>query len=240
MKKWFILTTLVVSIGIAIIDFSGMLQSSRQSFRSDYFKKGAAVSSWPSRSKSGTPFASSLDNRATRSPVSKQIGGLENDDSLLTANEYIELNRKALGIQKHHDLKPLIYSNPLGTNVKYTVFQDNIPVVGMGLLVRVGRDNSVLGIEHDYRPLEKADTAPSQKLSPDEIISQANNRYALADKDLNSIPIILYAAPNSTKPQLAYVMRVVDQNASKPRVLQIVFRVEDGQILARSQARAEF
>ncbi len=169
-------------------------------------------------------------------PVIRQPGGRTPRE---VAQNFIDAHREEWKIQPHHELVPEISRFPLGSRVHYQVLQDGIPVVGMGIDVRMDSSLQVVEVQNEYRPLEKADVKGSQ-LPVGEILKEASQHYAY-QPDTNaesaaSSNQILFVSEAMTTPELAVVIPLVKGTQS----YQVVFRASDGQFLGRSKSRSEF
>lgn len=153
----------------------------------------------------------------------------------LSAEQYLEERKKSWGVQDYHELKATVYESPTGQSVKYQVYQDNLPIVGMEIALEFNPDHSVRTIENGYRPLRRVDlTQPT--LSQDEVIKAQGGRYTLDETSTAGVASVLYLPSGSDVPELSYVMPVREADG---RSAQLVFRAADGQVLGRQTSRAE-
>jgi len=172
----------------------------------------------------------------SREPL-KQFGGRTPRE---TADNYVEAHREEWKLQAHHELRGEVSRSPLGSSVHYDIYQDGLPVVGVGIDIRMNRELQVVEVENGYRPLEKADTHVAQ-LPVEEIVKVAGDRYAYrADGPVQTESRILFASEAMTSPQLAVVVPLVKETDKGVQSYQVVFRATDGQFLGRTISRSEF
>jgi len=159
-------------------------------------------------------------------------------DVRLAADEYVEAHREEWGIQAHHDLRyDYTYANPLGTLVKYKVFQGDLALQGMDVEVRVGRDHGVKDVAVHYVPAKEVDlNAPS--LSAEEIVDSVEDRFEQVPGQTASTSMIFTPSAAGSQPVLAIAMTMRRKGGTEP--VQAIFRASDGQILDLTVARGEF
>lgn len=164
--------------------------------------------------------------------------------ALEVTRNYIDLHRDEWKIQSHHELVGEEFQSPLGSRVRYSIYQEGLPVFGLGIAFRLNPDLQILEVENEYRPLEKADLQGPQ-LGVTEIVQDASKRYRfVADGNLaNSTAKVLFAHPAESTPSLAIVIPMkesVTEKGKRSRGFQMMFRARDGQLLQRTASRAEF
>lgn len=168
-----------------------------------------------------------------------QVKSVSGRTPLEAAAKFLESNSNVLNVREYHELKPHVTRTPLGSRVVYDVYQDGVPIVGMQIRLRMNREMEIDEIENGYRALDKVDVDP--KLTPSEAfdrVSEGRNfsptaeTFAFAGK-------IIFVRENAETPELAYVMPV-QKCGARASHCQLVIRANDGQLLARSVARAEF
>jgi len=154
------------------------------------------------------------------------------------ADKFIEAHRETWQIQAHHELRGDVTDSPMGSRVHYEVYQDGMPVIGLGIDIRLNRDLEVVDVENGYRPLEKADLNGRQ-LPVEEIVKETSERYKMQPDgeiaDAESLKI-LFASEASTSPEVALVLPLRKGLQS----YQVVIRASDGQLLGRTKSRSEF
>jgi hypothetical protein len=151
------------------------------------------------------------------------------------AHRYVETNREAWGIQPHHDLRAEVLENPLGTQVRYKVFQGEYELIGMEIQLRVTRGLEVKNVEMQYRPVGEADLN-QPVLAPEQIESTIENRF---EKVAEGVAPVLYVPRDGSVPVPAFAMTVKRKTGSQASV-QAIFRASDGQVLDLTVPRAEF
>lgn len=220
MKKW--LLFLAIAIGAALFLF----------FQMNSGRRGASIGqhSAPAR----TEALRVVKRQAASLP---QYGGRTPREA---ADLFVEAHREEWKIQSHHELRSEVSRSPLGSSVHYDVYQDGIPVVGVGIDIRLDRELRVVDVENGYRPLEKADTSVAQ-LPVEQIVKEAGDRYAYrAEGPVETTSRILFASEAMTSPELAVVVPLIKQTDKGVQSYQVVFRATDGQFLGRTKSRSEF
>lgn len=151
------------------------------------------------------------------------------------AHRYVETNRELWGIQPHHELRAESLENPLGTQVRYKVFQGDYELIGMEIQLRVTRGLEVKDVEMQYRPVAEADL--SQPVLPiEQVETTIENRF---EKVAEAVAPVLYVPRDGSVPVPAFAMTVRRKSGSQASV-QAIFRASDGQVLDLTVPRAEF
>lgn len=153
-----------------------------------------------------------------------------------TADAYLNDHQAEWKIQPFHQLRPEEFKTPLGTKIKYSVFQGQVPVIDMGVEIQLDRNQNVIDVQNQYRPLEKADM--DNLLSLEEIVDRNSERYELHGEERLSPPV-LFVRSGSNVPEAAYLISVKDKTRDA-RSVQILFRASDGHIISKSVSRSEF
>lgn len=181
---------------------------------------------------------------ATRLPerrsVSERVNSEANwpgDTALEIAGAYLDAHREAWNIQPYHQMKPELVENPLGSLVKFAVYQGETPVMGMQIQVRIGLRGEIQDVLSDYKPIPEADLNQPM-LRADEILAGVSNRFEAVAEGVPAVPVI-YVAPGDSGPVAALAM-TVRKAGSGEQPVQAIFRASDGQILDLTMARAEF
>jgi hypothetical protein len=166
--------------------------------------------------------------------VSHAFGaGSESGSAVNAANTYLALHREELGIQSYHQLKPEEHVSPLGTAVKYLVYQGSHLVMGLTLEIFVNRKGAVSRVVNGYRPIEEAS---------EQAWNQPVREFVdgLTKFEAESTPVPLFYVPESSsvvKAEAAYAVEV--KNKLTQETHQGIFRASDGQVLALSKGRGE-
>lgn len=153
------------------------------------------------------------------------------------ADKFIEQKRREWGVREYHELRPTTFENPLGTKVKYSAFQDGLPIIGSEITVDVTKDREVSVSENNYQPLKKADLS-QPTMDYETILEKSPSKYKMDLSVSAGVSKIIYVAPGSDEPELSYVM-AVKENGTGPTE-NLVFRATDGQVLGRQPGRSEF
>jgi hypothetical protein len=152
------------------------------------------------------------------------------------ADAYFEAHRAEWGLAPHHEFRSVSFENPLGTFVKYQVYQAGILVPGMEIQLRVDRQNEVREVQRYYRPLPAADL-DQPRMEVEKVRSLAQDQYETLGGGESSL--ILFAAPGvfGQAPVPAFVFAVKDKRTSL--MGQGVFRASDGALLTLATGRLE-
>ncbi len=209
------------------------------------FLKGG-IGSTDNRSKNLTPIKirtlESAVATGTLQPISK-ANSLENRERALSlAHQFIVRNSEQFPIRKHHQLVAETFINPLGTRVRYQIFQNEIVVVGLNIDLQVGGSGKIKIISNNYNPIEKVEIDRRKWLTIEKILQTQKGSFIPTDLGFPSVsePVIIWTAPYSSKGQLGYVVSVFDSKAKHKVSGQVVFSVNSGQLLARHIPRSEF
>lgn len=161
---------------------------------------------------------------------------ISGDSPLEVTRKYLDDHREELQLQEHHALKPEEYRSPLGSSVRYQVYQEGLPVIGVSIGFRLDRNLRIVEVENEYRPLEKADLN-EPAMPPAQLAEEAAERYGLvADAAGVDSGRVLYAHPASLKPQVAVTVPMKEPTKHGRGVLMLL-RASDGQLLQRTYSR---
>lgn len=156
--------------------------------------------------------------------------------ALEVAQSYLKAHREELKIQPYHDLRPVEFKTPLGTTVKFTTFQDNLPLLGLEISVQVTNELTIADVQVSYRPVKVANLKVPL-MSPQEVLERIAYRYDPEPNSVVGATTVLYVHPESDEPELAYVLGVKDRSRIRGPVVQAIIRAMDGQLLGRGVAR---
>ena len=169
----------------------------------------------------------------------------ENDLSekaISSANQFILNNPKLFSIQKHHQLAVKTSSNPLGTHVSYQVYQDGFAILGMNIDLIVNRVGLVRLVSNQYRPIDRVKVDQANWLTVPEIFQDQTIKFKLSSErsEEEKDNVAIWISPNSSQPELVYVVSVVDTQQKQKVPGQALFSVTTGQLIARHFPRSEF
>jgi len=153
------------------------------------------------------------------------------------AEEYLVQHRDSLRLQPHHELRPEVYETPIGSTVRYGVFQDGLPIVGIGIEIQLDRDLAITRVNNEYRPLKKADLSEPM-LTQEDVLEKVSSRFVTDSDRVAQSSSLLYVEPGSDQPSLAYSVPVREMG-KRSRSMQVLVRASDGQILRKSFSRAD-
>ncbi len=174
--------------------------------------------------RSGPPIAASLSG-----PLQSAL-----PNPVQVANNYLKEHRDQFQIQSYHELRPVPIATASGTTVKYSVYQDKLPIIGLGIEIKIAKDFSVEGLENNYRPVQAADLS-NTGIPLKKILERVSQRYIAEETSVAHASSILYLDSVSAAPELVYVVSL-KENLGKGRNLQVLFRASDGLILGKSLA----
>ena len=170
-------------------------------------------------------------------PDAAPVSGRKPASALAAAQDLMKENRSRWGVQDFHELRPVVTEGPMGSRVKYSVYQDGLPIVGMEILVELDESHGVLNVENGYQSVRKVDvTQPG--LSSEEAIARNSPRYEMDPVSTAGVSTILFYGSGMDEPELSYVVPVRERDGGASA--QIIFRASDGQVLGRQNSRSEF
>ena len=184
---------------------------------------------------SGFPLPESLTSISQGNYVGRGITATEK------AQHYLDAHRTDLGIKPYHELRAVEFQSPLGTQVKFSVFQDNIPVIGLGIELQVSPSGLVSISDNQYPDVSQAETPKEKILTFESVLKLHEQDYQIMEGAIptQELSTFWFMRPGTNTPELAYVLSLRERNEEKKQV-QVVFRATDGQILSRQYARSEF
>ncbi len=203
----------------------------------------------PARSETQVAKNSLASLRLIHEPVRGQASSFEPTPSLPlippalanTSNEaaqsFLEEKKREWGIREYHELRPTTYETPLSTKVKYSAYQDGLPIIGSEIMLEVNQDRKVSVMENNYVPLKKADLNQAT-LTYQTILDKSPAKYQLDNTMATGVSRILYVVPGSDEPEMSYVMAVKESGTGPTE--NLVFRAADGMVLGRQVPRSEF
>lgn len=157
---------------------------------------------------------------------------------LQVAEQYFNAHREEWKLQPHHEFRPVEFKTPLGTKIKYSTYQDGVPVLNLDISLQIERDNSVGAVENKYIPIEKAELK-KKEMKVEELLPLVSERYTSVEEPKTLTTPVIVVVPGSTSPQVAYLLSVKDK-ARKEGPVEILFRASDGQVLGKNKPRSEF
>lgn len=185
----------------------------------------------------------SVGTQAVGLPAKRVMQALLPDSPLTVslvdvANNFLNARRQEWQIQDHHELRPAVHESPLSTEVKYAVYQDGVPIVGLEIRIRIGKGTEVESVDNRYLPLKKVDVN-------DVLLSEANETverlrslgYAVDNKAQGEWSRVLVPVEGTDVPEVAYVITARDM---RRRSVELLVRATDNQILRRMYPRSEF
>ncbi len=157
--------------------------------------------------------------------------------ALRAAEAYIESHRDDWNLQDHHTLQvDTTFKSPIGTVVKYDLYQGDLKVYGYGAEIRVGMDGeTVESANLNYHPFPEADVKQAA-LSTEELGDSLDGRYEW-DSSSPSTAMLFVPPGDNAVPVLAHALTVRKPGSEHP--VQGLFRASDGQALHIVEPRFE-
>ncbi len=153
-------------------------------------------------------------------------------DILELANNYIEKNRLSLGIREYHKLSPTLYRSPLGTSIKYSVYQDELPIIGFEFLLDFDDKNNLISLKKRYFPVEKVEFRVPLS---DEQLEFIFNQNGLK-KENSHVSYVLVPKGEELELAISFSGRLLKNNQKT----NLLISVNSGKILFRTFPRKEF
>lgn len=162
--------------------------------------------------------------------------------ALALANQFIIDHPALFPIQSYHQLALQSVRSPLGTRVSYQVYQDDIPLIGMQIDLMVSRSGRIRILSNEYHPVEKVQIDSREWLGIEEILNGQGSVFRL-NPDFpakHTERVKIWVSPYSPRPELVYVVSVLDEKQKQKMPGQALFSVTTGQLVARHFPRSEF
>lgn len=162
-------------------------------------------------------------------------------DPLEVAKQYLAAHDGEVQLQAHHRLQPTLFKNPLGSKVKYSIYQGKLPIIGLDIGIGLSREMEVRSFENGYRPLNRLDVKSLYVLDTKGIVDRLpSQRYQAQVNADEMLTKVLVAIPGRDTPELAYVVSAKEVGEAKDRPVQLLVRATDGLVLKINYARSEF
>lgn len=148
------------------------------------------------------------------------------------ADNFLKGHQKAWQVQSYHNLKATQTAVPNGTKIHYAVYQDNIPIVGIGVDIVVASDLSIFTIQNNYRPIVHLNLGDTKTLPVKQVVKRIPNLVADADS-LQNASALLYVDSINVIPELVYVVRM-HEDENRSQWWKVMFRAKDGHVLGKT------
>jgi len=197
-------------------------------------RPGAPVPTVSQRGPQGAPAPQPEPTGPVSGTVELQKAPLPVASSALEAARiYIEAHRAEWKLQPHHQLRVEESRNPLGTKLRFAVYQGKYPVLGAQIQMRVDGTNRVREVHNGYTPVPAVDVESS--------FAGKSLGAKLADGSVvvNGSPAaqVIYVSPGSSEGIAALAVTV---RTAEGLERQALVRASDGQVLNLSVPRSEF
>jgi hypothetical protein len=153
-----------------------------------------------------------------------------------SAREYLEAHREEWGLKAYHEFRPVEYRTPLGSYIKFSVFENGIPILNLDIEMELDKSLKVTTVKNNYRDISR--TVAREALPFTDIVKRVEAEYQTLTQDETQRPV-LFVGEMSATPELAYVLDAKEKNGAR-RPVQLVIRASDGTILTQSFSRTEF
>jgi hypothetical protein len=147
------------------------------------------------------------------------------------AERYLNERREEWKVRSYHEMHAQVFVTPLGATVKFTPFQDNLPVVGMDLELSVDRQLKVSLANSSYRPVPRVETRP--EISVEEAMEKISDQFTAEGEGHGATPVIFLPA-GMENAELAYVVQARDKNK---RSANVTLRANDARVISVEYAR---
>lgn len=226
MKKYFILFSLGI-LGLIAISrfFDSVDRGTEMAAVVDLNRRQASLAVPALPAPRGTPF-----NAQT-------IAQAEQDGAMAIANQFVEAHREEWRLQPYHELRAAVFESPFSAKVAYQVYQDNLPIIGMRIVVEVDRNRKAILFESNYRSVERLDVSRVEAMTELDLIRGLGERYE-ERREVKELTQALNLVDARNVPDLVFVVRVLDRSLNQPA--QLVLRATDGQLVQKSFAKKEF
>lgn len=156
-------------------------------------------------------------------------------DILKVADGFIQRQIEDQKIRKEHQVRGQVFRTPFGSAVKYTVFQGDIPVVGMHIEVRLDLKLSITKVVWNYYPIDSVEIERSGRETYDRLTAQLPAGYLLR-KDEPGFSEIIYVVQPHAIGEHSVVVSVLNEHKQPMR---IILRARDARLLAAEAPRRE-
>jgi len=151
----------------------------------------------------------------------------------VVADNYVAERRSSWGVREYHELRGEEYPGPMGTEVRYKVYQDGLEVMGLELRVEVDSAGATAETGNNYLPMGRADLSQPE-LAPDEAVRRSG---IVEETDVASAAMsahrVLFAGSGSDEPEVGFSVSFDGDTGASSAIV----RAADGQPLARNFAR---
>jgi Zn-dependent metalloprotease len=152
------------------------------------------------------------------------------------AMTYLDEHREEWQIQNYHELRPSLSGNPSSYVVTYQAFQENLPVMGMEIRMRMDQDSQVVDVQNGYHPVNKVDLSDPEILTSQEAMQRLPENYVVDMSGMLSGATREIFTTNDEEAELAYAIQTKDADNNSESV-RLVINAVNGEILSRSDTR---
>jgi len=157
--------------------------------------------------------------------------------ALEEANAYLSAHRAEWHIQKYHELRPRLTTTPLGSTIRYDVFQSGVPVLGIPIILHVDLTGKI-NADLYYRPIGEVNISNPSVMTSEDVLNTVADKFS-EDPAVGSNPSKVIIANQASSGDLAYAVPVLDKESGNTPV-EVFLRASDGQILRKVRGRGEF
>jgi len=221
MSRWLLLGVILIAIGLGLSD---LLKISKPGGQVEIAETRPATEVVPS--------AVPVPVQEIRDPAAQ----IRSTRPLEIAKLFLEEHRKEWKLQPHHQFIPQESVNPTGARVRFGVYQEGLPVLGMGIELMVKSNGEVQELSNDYLPLNKWVGDEKEFVSLDTISAALRDKYELDPSVAAGRALVPVPASDNVEPVFVLSGKRVGSKISQT----ILVRATDGQILGKSTPRKEF
>jgi Zn-dependent metalloprotease len=145
------------------------------------------------------------------------------------ADNFLREHRDEWQIQSYHELRPDVLAQ--GTQVKYAVYQNGIPIEGMEITLNLSKDHKIESVTNGYHPVARVEVDESAVMPAEEIAAQLSDRYNVQAITFSQAQKVFFYQPDIEEVELAYKLPLVPRENSGSPVVEAMIRVSDGEIL---------
>jgi hypothetical protein len=223
MSRWLFLGVIVIAIGLGLSD---LVQFSREP------QTQVSPTSEQNPQQIEVNPTVPVPVQELRNPA----GQIRSTRPIEIARLYLEEHRKQWKLQDHHQFVPQESMSPLGSRVRFGIYQDGIQVLGMGIELMVKSTGEVREISNDYVPLHRWTGDVKDFVSEDSISAKLKDSYELD----SSVPISRALVPVPVSHDVEAVLVVSAKKIGRSETQTLLVRASDGQILNKAVPRKEF
>lgn len=167
--------------------------------------------------------------------LSVSDSAMATDNDVLRAADNYLASQNTRRITEEHRAVGRVTRSPLGSVVRYDIYQGLLPVVGMRIEVHVDHALKVTKTDWNYRPIAAVELEEGGPALYDHVKSRLPNGYELR-KDRSGYSEIIYELFQQGRGEHAVVVPVVNEHKIP---MSLILRASDGAVLGAEMPRYE-